>query len=224
MCLHFYRRACPPQEGDLQDMSVCWSLKGALVHNLVMALCLGPSMCKGWPLFERCENAAAGFVAVDVFRMLAKKRASEARLPTGSCFLASQTAFNVQGAALTVLAMSISKPAGCTPWVFGQSRISEISIEQHFGMLRSQSANSHLSMRSFLQASARRSLLLNDELNRKQKHIARPEPALTEAQFFVNLRYVSLYLFIFMYVFFRGSFLGQRLWFLDGFWMALTFQ
>ena len=180
---HEYQQRLVIEDGDLADMAVCWSLKGALVHNVVMAMCIGPSMCKGWSLQDRCETAAAGFTAVDIFRLLAKKRAAEAGVPAGSFFLAPQTAHNVQGVALAVMTICCTKPPGFTPWEFGHGRITEISVEQHFGHLRGQSCNAQLSARSFFQAQARQSLRINDELNKKPKHTSKVEHPLSEDEF-----------------------------------------
>lgn len=179
----------PFQEGHLADLSLCWSLKGALIHNVTMAMCLSPCINREWRLQERCETAAAGFVAVDVFRMLGKTRASELGVPTGSQYMAPQTCHNVQGAALTVLAIACSKPPSFCPWRFGFARLSEITIEQGFGFVRAQSQNSQVSARSFFQSDARLSIKAGQELNKKMKGSgsAKQEPALTEEECLISI-------------------------------------
>ena len=170
------------EEGQLADMSVHWALKGALVHNVCMAMCVAPCINREWSLSDRCQTAAAGFVSIDLFRMLGKMRASDLGVPTGSQYMAPQTCHNVQGGALTVLALACSKPTSFNPFQFGFARLSEISIEQQFGFIRGQSQNSQVSARSFFQADARLTLKASEELNKKQKGPAKQEPALTQEE------------------------------------------
>ena len=168
------------KEDCVGDLEVIWCLKGALVHNITMALCFAPAVNKHFSLAARAETAAAGFAAVDLFRMISKSKAQELGVPTGSLFMAPQTCFNAQGAALCVLAMALSKPTSFGPWSHGYARVSEISIEQEFGFLRAQSSNSQLSARSFFQAAARQALKISPELNKKQKGQLKMEKCLTE--------------------------------------------
>ena len=48
-------------------------------------------------------------------------------LPAGSLFMASQTMENLQGAAMTAVVMSLTKPSLVDPWSRGHGRCSEIS-------------------------------------------------------------------------------------------------
>lgn len=79
-------------------------------------------------------------------------------LPHGSCYLARQTVQTLQSIALQTVVICNTKPSGLAPWSHGHARLSEISIEEHFGVLRSQSSNSQLSTRGYMQASALQSM------------------------------------------------------------------
>ena len=134
----------------------------------------------------RCEASLTGFLLVDMFRLLAQIHCKNAGLATGSTFMAGQTCYNMQGVALCVAAICASKPKSFLPWSQGFGRLSEISIEEYFGMLRSQTQNSQLSTRQYFQASARYMLKQNDVLNKKRKlpdsKLPREEKALTEEE------------------------------------------
>ena len=129
-------------------------------------------------LRERCETALAGFVAIDVYRLLADRKCAERKLPKGSLFMASQTASTVQLCGLSVAIMCLTKDPAWDPWRAGHGRASEASVEQHFGFLRKQSANAQLSARAYWQASARQSLRMNKVLQ-KQAPVTKGEPSLT---------------------------------------------
>ena len=47
-------------------------------------------------LATRCEWALCGFLAIDIFKLLAEEQCSTMRLPKGSCFMATQTCTNLQ--------------------------------------------------------------------------------------------------------------------------------
>ena len=129
-------------------------------------------------LQQRVEVSISGFVAFDVFSMLAKDRCNRMRLPRGSCWFAPQTASNLQAISLSLVILALSKPKDIEPWRHGSNRLSELSIEQHFGVLRGQSSNSQLSCRSYWQASARSALKLQNQLTR-EKAIPGHEEALS---------------------------------------------
>ena len=54
------------RDGPLEAMTVPWALRGALIHNLVIALNLVPLLHKEVSLKLRAELGVSGFVALDV--------------------------------------------------------------------------------------------------------------------------------------------------------------
>eukprot|EP00435_Cladocopium_sp_Y103_P006163 s1030_g2.t1 len=64
--------------------------------------------------------------------------------------------------------VTITKEKEFEPWRYGSARMTEISIEEHFGMLRRQSGNSQLTCRAFWQAAARVSVKVGQKLNEEQ--------------------------------------------------------
>ena len=127
---------------------------------------------------ERCEIALSGFVAVDVYRLVADSECARRKLPKGSMFMASQTSSSLQLSALSAAIVTLTKEATWDPWRVGHGRASELSIEQHFGFLRQQSSNSQLSARGYWQASARQTLRMNKILQ-KQAPVTAGESSLT---------------------------------------------
>lgn len=59
------------QEGELEDMKVGWSLKGLLLHNLTVALCVAPILHQDISMTQRCECAISGFCLLDLWKVLA---------------------------------------------------------------------------------------------------------------------------------------------------------
>ena len=72
--------------------------------------------------------------------------------------MAAQTCSNLQAACLSGILVCLTKDVHFNPWHFGQVRLSELPIEEHFSYCRRQSSNSQLSARAFWQAAARVSL------------------------------------------------------------------
>jgi hypothetical protein len=97
-------------ECDVTKMLVPWGLKGFEVFNIMVSLCIAPIQHKDLSLEQRCENAVSGFCLIDMFKILAERRAEEHGLPSGSCFMAEPTAFNLQGVALSTLVVCATKP------------------------------------------------------------------------------------------------------------------
>lgn len=153
----------------MEDMVVPWSLAGFCVHNVVVALCVAPALHKRMTLKERCSAALAGFLCLDLFQMCAHQTCVKMKLPKGSCFLAPQTVHNLQGTALATVVICATKDTGFEPWSFGHCRLSEISVEEYFGMLRSRSSNSQLSTRGYFYASALQAMRSNHALNKTKR-------------------------------------------------------
>ena len=161
-------QCCPPKDGPLSNLKVPWCMKGALVHNLCCAMCLAPSMHKRLSLTARAECSLSGFLTFDLFRMLSEERCDLMGVARGSLFLAAQTVTNLQSTALAIAVVACSKDPSFQPWTYGNGRLTEITIEQAFGHLRSQSRNSQLSTRGFFQADARQALKTARHLDQEQ--------------------------------------------------------
>jgi hypothetical protein len=116
-----------------------WDTLGAQV-----ALNLAPLLHRTFPLALRAEVGVSGFVALDLFRMLAEDQCRKMKAPTGSTFWAAQTVVNMQSCCLAGILVTITKDEAFSPWRAGSARMSEISIEEQFSFLRRQSANAQL--------------------------------------------------------------------------------
>lgn len=149
-----------------------------------VALNAAPLLHRRMPLMERCETALTGFVSMDLFRMIADRLSRERRLPKGALFMASQTSSTLQLAALSAALICLTKDPTWDPFRTGHGRLSELSIEQHFGCLRQQAQNSQLSCRSYFLASARQTLRMHKILS-KQSPPNGAEHPLTELQLLV---------------------------------------
>lgn len=145
-----------------------------------MTLC--PLLHRSMSLETRCEVGLSGYLALDLFQMLAAETTERMRLPRGSGFMASQTSSNLMSCALSGVALCLTKDPSFQPWCNGHLRLSEIPIEQWFLFLRSQSPNSQLSARSFWQADARMMLRVGKELNKEKAIPLCDEPPLSEDQ------------------------------------------
>ena len=182
----------PLKDCKLSEMLVSWSLRGALLHNVTVACCVGSCMTRNLTLANRCETALAGFLLLDLYALVAKHTCTSMRLPTGSCFMAPQTVLNLQSVALAVAAICATKDASFEPWTRGSCRLSEMAIEQHFSMLRAQSPNAQLSARAYFKAGARVALKAAKQIN-KEKIRATGSPALTDAQKLVLQRVFNVF-------------------------------
>ena len=167
----------------LSQMSVPWNLKGAVLHNVCVAMALSPAFHTDISLLQRCEIALTGFLTLDVFKFLADDTCETFGLPRGSCYMAPQTVSNLQAIALSMVAYCVSKPASFQPFRHGFARMTELAIEQVFGQLRVQSRNAQLSSRGFLQADARLAMRNGKLLNREKQQEQKEEPHLTDDQF-----------------------------------------
>lgn len=156
-----------------------WFQSGGV--TLEVALSISGLLTKSLSMEERCEISVSGFCLLDIFSIYADKRCSELRLPTGSLFLAKQTARNLQGVSLASLIITVAKDRHMAPWKHGSVRLAELSIEQFFGELRSQSSTAQLGCRSYWQASARHALKYVKELE-AQKPTSPGDLALSDDQ------------------------------------------
>ena len=146
-----------------------------------VALNIAPLLTKSLSLEQRVETAVSGFVCIDLFTALASVKCTKMGLPKGSCFMAGQTSFNLQSICLAAIVIAVTKSPEMNPWKYGSCRAAELSIEQFFGCLRSQSSTAQLSCRAYWQAGSRNALRMLPELER-QKPAALGEPPLTDEQ------------------------------------------
>lgn len=80
--------------------------------------------------------------------------------------MATQTVTNLQAACLSGVLLTHTKEECFNPWGAGHCRLSELSIEEFFSLVRRQSNNAQLSCRGYFQASARVSVKMGAELNK----------------------------------------------------------
>eukprot|EP00434_Breviolum_minutum_P011834 symbB.v1.2.010440.t1/scaffold680.1/size173138/3 len=78
-------------EGTFQPPEVPWSLRGALLINLVQSLVQSAVMHQKLSVAQRLENSMTCHVLLDICRLLSHEREQQWSLPRGSCFLATQT-------------------------------------------------------------------------------------------------------------------------------------
>ena len=161
--------------------------KHLLLQNLdQVALNLSPILHRGVPLAVRAELGVSGFVMLDIMKMVADELNDTLRLPTGSSFLAPQTMCNLQSTSLVGILICISKDETWSPWQHGHSRLSELSIEEHFAYLRQQSPNAQLSARAFWKAACRVSLRASKTLNAQKDVVNQGEKPLTQKEFLAS--------------------------------------
>lgn len=144
-------------------------------------MCTSPLLHRKMSLQKRCEVAATGFVAMDLWRLQAAALCEKMRVPTGSTFLAPQTLGNLQGVALATLVICITKKKEMECWKTGSSRLSELAVEQLFGCLRQSSSNAQLSCRGYWAASARHALKTERKLMQEDGKLLGEKP-LTDDQ------------------------------------------
>lgn len=145
-------------------------------------MCSAALVHREFSLTTRAECGLCGFLTLDMFVMLANHRCERFNQPKGSMSMAPQSVYNIQGVALSAVAICASKPAGFHPWKCGSLRLSEIAIEEWFSLLRAQSSNSQLSARGYFAASTRAAMKHGRQLNKIKSKTFPDEPALTEEQ------------------------------------------
>ena len=131
---------------------------------------------------HRCELGIAGFLSIDLFALLSRDWEKRLHLPAGSSFMARQTREVLQACALAGVVVSISKHESMEPFRHGFMRLTEISIEQFFGQLRTQHANAQMSARSFFHSSARHQLRQNKNLIKQKAPKADGERCLNQRE------------------------------------------
>jgi hypothetical protein len=143
-----------------------------------------PLMHKGLSLEDRCENAVSGFCLVDMFKLLADRRAQQRGMPVGSGWIAGPTAFNLQGVALSTMVVCVTKPDKINPWTHGHGRLTGIHIEEGFGTYRNQFTTGQFDARQFWQAEARQCrTVLQKMQDDKTEQLPEVIPHLTDEQY-----------------------------------------
>lgn len=170
-------------------MKVPWSLAGALVHNVVIALCVAPALHSGLTLRHRAEAAVTGFLLLDMFDLLAREKCSDYKLPGGSTFLAGQTKGNLQAVALSVVIVCLTKSSTYCPYKH-TGRMSEMAIEHFFGQLRMQSPNSQLSTRQFWIFEGRYLKKIGEQMNKLKVPKLEADETFSEEQLLVRLNHI----------------------------------
>ena len=167
-------------------MDIPWALEGAVVHNVVVALCTAPLLHNDLPWRQRCQCAIEGFILLDLFSLVAAHKAYTLGVPVGSCFLAKQTVYNLQVCCLSAIVMCLGRDPVFQPFGKGWGRMSELSIEQWFGHLRVQSANAQLSSRLYWQSAARQLMKTGKTLNGVKPMPLQSEDPLSETQCLID--------------------------------------
>lgn len=143
---------------------------------------MAPVMSKNLSVIQRAECGLCGFLALDMFKCMAEARCASLEMPKGSMFMAPQTVYNLQGAALSIVCLCIQKDENWNPFRYGSARLTEMGVEEWFSLLRKQSCNAQLSARSFFQAAGRAQMKHGRLLNNLKATDSPPQPALTEDQ------------------------------------------
>lgn len=166
-------------------MAVSWRLRGMLLLNVTSALCIAPASNQFLPLMTRCENAVCGFLLIDLWQMASEVMAIRHGLSKKSTFMAPQTASNLQQVCLSIIGIALSKPAHGDYWSAGPNRVGEISIEQFFGRIRSQSNTAQVTARGYWRAMAREAIVqqLRRSQKEKEEYKVAELPALTPNDF-----------------------------------------
>lgn len=137
------------------DVQIPWHLKGLLLFNISVAMCVAPATHGNLTLLQRLELSLTGFLLQDLWALLASFREAKFKVKKGMYQLAPQTRVHLQSLALGVAVIASSTALETwNPWPRDQV-LSEIHIERTFGKYRSQSQSGELSARAYWSASAR---------------------------------------------------------------------
>ena len=156
-----------------------WILVIEVAMNLV------PLLHRRVSLSQRCEVGVSGFCSLDLMRMLAEGLAKKLGAPKEACWMAHQTSSNLQASCLAGILITITKSDQEDPWHWGSNRLSELAIEEHFGLCRTQSNNAQLSARGFFQAAAKVTLRSGRMLDKAKADVSqchRSEKPLTREE------------------------------------------
>ena len=133
---------------------------------------------------DRCQNAMTAFCMLDLFRLVADTETTKRGLPKGSLFLSHQTLRNLQCVALSAIIVTASPDRQGDAWRYGHLRLSELAVEEHFGLLRMQSASAQLTTRGFWVAEAREMLRQKSCSKNSSKPVEHQAAMLSPAEFY----------------------------------------
>ena len=170
-----------------QAKEVPWSLRGALLLNLLQAMLQASVMSQDLSVEQRLENAMCAHCLLDLCRLIAIDREVQHGVPKGSYFLPAVTVKNLQNLAgfIAILCKTIPEEQPFCPW-----RLCERPMETYFGLLRSQMPTSQLSVRDFVKTSALVSSQFQHQIKEASKtgdkptHVKEPKQSpVTDEQF-----------------------------------------
>lgn len=140
-----------------------------------------PALHGRMTLEERAELSLTGYLLLELWPLLSRKREIKYSRKKGSHFMAGQTRHYLQSTALCVSVIAATKEANWDPFVRSQN-LSEIHVEQHFGRLRSSSASGDLTARSYWGYAAKNARAQLMRIKGQSLHPSSPssEPALSE--------------------------------------------
>ena len=101
---------------------------------------------------NRLENALCAFTLLEMGHMLALEKEKDLGCKPGKCFFDPITIRNMKDLAGCVAIQSVALPDG---YHWRPHGMTELPIEQHFGMLRAQFTSAQMSTRDYIRASAR---------------------------------------------------------------------
>ena len=113
-----------------------------------------PLLHQSMSIQNRLECGFAGYVLLDVWKLLADRETKKRGLPKGSLWLAPQTQRNLQSVVQGMLVALLGKDEIGNPFKNGHHRMSELHIEEFFGRLRMRAHNSQFNVKQFWSASS----------------------------------------------------------------------
>ena len=134
------------------DINIPWSLRGSLLFNLTGALLQASVMHRDMNNETRLECAMTSHVILDLAQYLAHQREADWGLRKNTLWLQPITQQNMQQLAgcMAIMLKSLPRNYIFTPW-----KMCELSLEQFFGLIRSQHQTCQLSVRDYLAASVK---------------------------------------------------------------------
>ena len=133
-------------------MKTNWALTGFLFVNLTEAMCLAAVMNPNLNLEQCLENALTGFVLLDLGELLSEQHSRDHGVSRDRYWIAKQTQRHLQELCACCAIQVTSVNGLYAPW-----SSTELMLEQFFGQLRGQFANSQFRTRDYLHASAKKS-------------------------------------------------------------------
>ena len=137
---------------SIEDIRIPWCLRGLLCMNLTGSLCISSVLHPGLTVPERLENSLASFVLLDLGSMLAAETAQELGVHKGACWLHPATHCHLQQlTGFTAIACAFfPSELQFRPW-----DSTELNLEQYFGTLRRQFQSCQMTVRDYVNSSAK---------------------------------------------------------------------